>query len=77
MSSAGQNSSMLPCNVPLQVMLPSGDVINLLAACAAHIVRAAHISVIKRDKTFMSVLKPSIAKLTKGTAKINLYFNAG
>ena len=47
-------------------MLPSGDVIYLLAA------RAARISVVKRDKTFISELRQSIAKLTKGTAKTQI-----
>ena len=60
-----------------QVMLPSGDVIYLLA------VRPAGSSVIKCDKrvadSLISVLRQGTAKLTKDTAKTqsNLYFSAG
>ena len=56
-----------PVMLHLQLCLPSGDVIHLLAA------RAARSSVIKRDKgvtdSFISVFSQGIAKFKKGTAK--------
>ena len=51
-------------------MLPSRDVIYLLAA------RAARISVIKRDEIFISVFSQNIANLQKVQRRLRLICNS-